>query len=571
MQNTITKADTTNGVRQMEKEMQSQRPMTDLVFVNGQVITMDADNRICQGVAISGNQIICVGTSEEAILTAGHDTRVVDLQGKTLLPGFIDSHYHPILNGLFGLDEEAAIIDISYENCPSVDDILTLVRKAADKRPPGTWISMMGYNQNSIAEKRHLIREELDKAAPNHPVQCMHVSGHISIYNSQALATIGVFSPIDAARYPENEIEVHSGRLTGLVYDHTHFLLWSKVGYTEQQQYDAAMKSNDLLLRNGITSVHDPGECGEISYRLMQDLCTRRIFKPRSYMMIHSIFGKTFSLADNKAFIEGGHVSGEGDAYFRYGCCKFMIDGGTSAPSCATREPYSHDPGLPGILGWNREETAEYIEELHRAGCQVTAHAVGDLAVEFMVEGYEKVMNAFHRQDPRHRIEHCAIVNQDLIDRMAALGICPSCNPGFIAWNGSNYTDYYGQRMKYFIALRSMIDAGVRVSISSDAPSGPIEPMAVLDAAVNRIDRITGESVDQTQCITLEEALRLYTINGAIASKEEEIKGSIEVGKLADLVVLSDNLLDTLPHQIREVKIEMTVIDGIIEYEDSSS
>ena len=555
----------------MEHEMQNQRPMADLLFVNGQVITVDAENRICQAVATSGNKIIYVGNTEEAKLYAGHDTRVVDLQGKTLLPGFIDSHYHPILNGLFGEDEEAAIINISTENCPTIEDILAMVRKAAAKRPPGTWISMMGYNQNSLADKRHPIREELDKAAPNHPVQCMHVSGHVSIYNSQALATIGVFTPADATRYPQNEIEVHSGRLTGLVYDHTHFLLWSKVNYTEQQQYDAAMKSNDLLLKNGVTSVHDPGECGEVSYRLMHQLCTRRIFKPRSYMMIHSIFGKQFSLEENKAFIEAGHVSGEGDDYFRFGSCKFMIDGGTSAPSCATREPYSHDPELPGILGWTREETAEYIEYLHRAGCQTTAHAVGDLAVEFMVEGYEKAMNAFPRKDPRHRIEHCAIVDQDLIDRMAALDICPCCNPGFITWNGSNYTKYYGDRMKYFIALRSMLDAGIRVSISSDAPSGPIEPMAVIDGAVNRIDRVTGEPVDQTQCITIEEAIRCYTINGAYASKEDHIKGSIEVGKLADLAVLSRNLIDASPHQIGEVKIEMTVIDGIIEYEDSSS
>jgi predicted amidohydrolase YtcJ len=154
---------------------------------------------------------------------------------------------------------------------------------------------------------------------------------------------------------------------------------------------------------------------------------------------------------------------------------------------------------------------------------------------------------------------------------MAKLGICPSCNPGFIAWNGSNYTRYYGERMKYFIALRSMLNAGIRVSLSSDAPSGPLGPMSVLDAAVNRIDRITGEPVDQTQCITLMEALRCYTLNGAIATKEEDIKGSIESGKLADLVVLSRNLPDASPHQIKEVTIEMTVIDGIIEYEDSSS
>lgn len=555
----------------MEHEMQNQRPTADLLFVNGPVITVDAENRICQAVAVSGNKIIYVGNTEEANLYAGHDTRVVDLQGKALLPGFIDSHYHPILNGFFGEDEDAAIIDISSEKCPAISDILDMVRKAAAKRPPGTWISMMGYNQNSLADRRHPIREELDKAAPNHPVQCMHVSGHISIYNSQALGTIGVFTPADAARYPQNEIEVNSGRLTGLVYDHTHFLLWSKVNYSEQQQFDAAMKSNDLLLKNGITSVHDPGECGEVSYRLMHDLCTKRIFKPRSYMMIHSIFGKQFSLAENKEFIEAGHVSGEGDSYFRFGSCKFMIDGGTSAPSCATRAPYSHDPNLPGILGWTREETAEYIQMLHRCGCQATAHAVGDLAVEFMVEGYEKAMSAFPRKDPRHRIEHCAIVDQHLIDRIARLGICPSLNPGFISWNGSNYTKFYGERMKYFIALRSMLDAGIRVSISSDAPSGPVEPMTVLDGAVNRIDRATGEPVDQTQRITLEEAIRCYTINGAYASKEEDVKGSIEVGKLADLVVLSRNPYDALPHQIREVKIEMTVIDGIIEYEDSSS
>ena len=556
----------------MEKEMQNKASLADIIFVNASVVTVDPMDRICQAVAVRENKIIYVGTSKEALRYKGQDTSVIDLQGKSLLPGFIDSHYHPILNGFFGDDEHAAIINISLENCPSIEDILCMVRKAAANRPPGSWISMMGYNQNSIAEKRHVSREELDLAAPHHPVQCMHVSGHVSIYNSMALSTIGVVTPADAAKYPKNEIEVHENRLTGLVYDHTHFLLWSKVGYTREQQYKAAMKSNTLLLKNGITSVHDAGECGDVSYQLMKELCEKRIFKPRSYMMIHSIFGKPFSLAENKAFIEGGHRSGEGNPYFRFGSCKFMIDGGTSAPSCATRKPYSHDPELPGILGWTREETADYIEFLHKAGCQATAHAVGDLAVEFMVEGYENTMEKYPREDPRHRIEHCAIVDQDLIDRMATLGICPSCNPGFLNWNGSNYVKFYGaERMKYFIALRSMIDAGVRVSISSDAPSGPMESMALLDAAVNRVDRTTGEVLDQTQCITLLEALRLYTYNGAIASGEEAIKGSIEVGKLADLVVLSRDILTTLPEQIREVKIEMTVIDGIIEYEESTS
>lgn len=538
-----------------------------LVFHNGTILTMGDAEPVASGLAVLENRISYVGTGEGALALAGKKTRVVDLRGRTLVPGFIDSHYHPILNGLFGDDEDAAIIRTAPDRCPSIEDILALVRKAAARRPAGSWISMMGYDQNKLAEGRHPTREELDQAAPDHPVQCMRACGHIAIYNSLALAAIGVLSPTDAAEYPEGEIEVKGGRLTGLVYDHTHFLIWSKVGYTETQQFEAAMRSNDLLLRNGITSVHDAGECGPVSYHLMEDICRRRMFKPRSCMMIHSIFGKPFSLAENKDFVEGGHKSWEGDEYFRYGACKFMIDGGTSGPSCATRKPYSHDPDLPGILGWTREETRDYIDWIHRSGCQATAHAVGDLAIEYMVEGYEKAMAAHPPRDARHRIEHCAIVDPDLISRIARLEVCPSLNPGFLAINGSNYRRYYGDRMAYFMALRSMLDAGIRVSIGSDAPSGPVESMAILDACVNRTDRSTGEILDQTQCIGILEALRCYTVNGAWTSGEERIKGSLEAGKLADLAVLSGSLLDASTEGILSLAVDMTVIDGIVEFE----
>ena len=539
----------------------------DLVFHNGSVLTVDARDSEAQSLAVLGTRISYVGTSAGALALAGPGTRIIDLDGRTLVPGFIDSHYHPILNGLFGDGPDAPIIRTAPDRCPSIEDILSLVREAAALRPAGSWISMMGYDQNKLAEGRHPTREELDDAAPDHPVQCIRACGHIAIYNSLALAAIGVDSPADAANFPEGEIEVKGGRLTGLVYDHTHFLIWSKVGYSEAQQFDAAMTSNRLLLENGITSVHDAGEFGPLSYQLMENLCRRRMFKPRSCMMIHSVFGKPFSLEENRAFVESGRKSWDGDEYFRFGACKFMIDGGTSGPSCATRQPYSHDPDLPGILGWTREETAAYIDWIHQSGCQATAHAVGDLAVEFMVEGYEKAMAANPRPDPRHRIEHCAIVDSDLIRRMADLGLCPSLNPGFLAWNGSNYVRYYGDRMKQFIALRDMVDAGIRVSLGSDAPSGPMESMALLDACVNRIDRSTGEVLDQTQAITLPEALRLYTVNGAIASGEEALKGSLEPGKLADLAVLSGNLLATPAADLRSLQVDMTVIDGIVEYE----
>jgi predicted amidohydrolase YtcJ len=539
----------------------------DIAFKNGKVITINGNDDIEQAVGIKGNRIVFVGSNEDLEKIVDDTTRIIDLGGRTLSPGFIDTHYHPILNGFFGNNEDAAIINTGYANCKSIKDILALIKKAAAKRPAGQWISMMGYDQNRIEEKRHITIEELDEAAPDHPVQCMRTCGHVCIYNSKALEAIGVKEAADALKYAKDEIVVENGKLTGMVKDHTHFYLWSKVVYTEEQQTKAAMKSNQLLLENGITSVHDAGECDAPSYKIMQRLCRERKFKPREYMMLHSIFGKPVSLTDNDHFLALGLQSGIGDAHFKIGTCKFMIDGGTSGPSCATREPYSHDPDMPGILGWEREETAEYIKKLNDAGCQISAHAVGDLAIEFMVEGYEKAFLTNPRPEARHRIEHCAIVDQDLIDRMAKLNICPSCNPGFLSWNGRNYTKFYGDRMKFFMALRSMIDAGIKVSLASDAPSGPMESMTLLDSCVNRCDRITDEPVDQTQAISILEAIRLYTYNGAYSSYEEDVKGSIETGKYADLIVLSEDILSCRKDKIRDVKVDMTMIDGVIEYE----
>ncbi|GHU62748.1 amidohydrolase [Clostridia bacterium] len=539
----------------------------DIAFKNGAALTMDAAGSVVQAVGVKGNRIVFTGSGEELEQIVDSNTKVIDLKGRSLVPGFIDTHFHPILAGLFGDDEDAAVIFTGSRTCASVLDIQELVRRAAAKRKPGEWISMMGYDQNQLAEGRHPTLEELDAAAPNNPVQCMRTCGHICIYNSKALEFIGVQTAADAAKYPRDEIVTEDGNLTGMVKDNTHFLIWSHVDYPVEKQEEALARSGKRLLENGITSIHDPGEFGASSFKLLQRNCGQRKFKPRVYAMLHNIYGKPIAKADVDHFLSLGLESGLGDSYFKLGSCKFMLDGGTSGPSCATRAPYSHDPDMPGILGWEREEAAEYIAKINAAGCQCTAHAVGDLAIEFMVEGYEKAFKTHPRPEARHRIEHCSLTDQDLIERMARINICPSCNPGFLTLNGSNYVKYYGERMAYFVALRSMIDAGVKVSIASDNPSGPLESAAVLDGCVNRTDRVTGEIIDQRQAITPEEALRLYTVNGAYSSYEEDAKGSIEVGKLADLVVLSENILDVPSERIREMKVDLTMIDGVIEYE----
>lgn len=538
----------------------------DIAFINGSVVTVNSKDDVAQAVGVKDNKIVFVGLTEDLLKLIDKETEVIDLHGKTLMPGLIDTHFHPILNGFFGDSVDSSIINLGVDQCKSVKEILELLKKAVDFKKPGEWISSMGYEPMFLEEKRHPTLEELDEIAPNNPVQCMHIGGHISMYNSKALEYLGVYGPEDASKYPKYEIDVVNGKLTGLVRDHTHFKLWSEVNYNVDEQKAAALKSQKLLLENGVTSIHDCGACGPSSYHLMQKMCRDGEFVVRDYMFIHSIYGKPFSYEQNEHFMSLGLISGLGNEHFKIGGCKFMIDGGSGAPSCATREPYSHDKSIHGVLGWERQETADYIKKINDAECQATAHAIGDLAIEFMVEGYEKAFKGEESKKLRNRIEHCTIVDEDLIKRMAAMNICPTLNSGMITFQGKHYAEIYGpKRSEYLIALRSMIDAGMKPSIASDAPSGPVG-LSVIDGAVNRYDRNEKYQFDEKQKISVMEAIRCATYNGAYSSYEEDIKGSIECGKLADLIVLSEDILSYPKEQMNEIKVNMTFIDGKLVY-----
>ncbi|MGL4483942.1 MAG: amidohydrolase, partial [Anaerovoracaceae bacterium] len=352
----------------------------------------------------------------------------------------------------------------------------------------------------------------------------------------------------------------------------------SKVHYSEEAQIAAAMKSYKHCIENGITSIHDAGELGESSIKIMSELCNSRNFKVGTHMMLHSIFGKEFSKKLNDDFIDkkleffnnekklskkSKPTIYSTSPYFSLGTSKFMIDGGSSAPSCATREPYSHNALLAREKGWDREEVAEYIAYLCDAGCQVTAHAIGDLAVEFMVQGYEKYYRQNEFRSMRHRIEHCTFADKDLIEKIAEMNICPSLNVAMVSWHGANFEKFYGERNEYLCAARTMLDKGIKCSIHSDYPSGP-GGLAVIDAAVNRIDRVRNVKCNQSQKISVLEALKCYSKYAAYAAFEENIKGSIELGKLADFTILSENILKISPENINKLKVDMTVIDGEI-------
>jgi len=545
----------------------------DIAFVNGKVITVDKNDSIAEAVGVKGNKICFVGTTEDLMKIVDEKTKVIDLKGRTLMPGINDSHYHPILNGMISSELDSAMIDTGLTRVKNIPQLLAVLKEVVDTKKPGQWVSSMGYEATKLEEQRYPTLAELDAIAPNNPVQAMTANGHNSIYNSKALEYLKVYGPEDAKKYPEGEVVVVNGKLTGEVRGHTHFWLWGQVEYTEPQQRKAAFKSQKQCLENGITSVGDMGECDAPSYHIMQKLCKSGEFKIRSYMALHSIFGKPYSLEDNEHWMKLGFVTGLGDEHFRVGPCKFMIDGGSGGPTCWTREPYSHDPNAPSEHGWEREETIAYIKEVDAHECQCTSHAMGDQAIEHMVEGYEAAFaecktdaerEAFKAR--RHRIEHCMLVDQDLIDRMAKMNICPSVNAGLQVRNGKNLARFYGpKREEYLGAVKSMLEAGVVASCHSDAPSGPVG-FEMIDGMVNRYDRRANYQCSKAQAVTVLQAIRLCTLNAAYQSYEENIKGSVEVGKLADLIVCDRDVLAIDTNDLHKVKIDYTMIDGKIEY-----
>ena len=543
----------------------------DIAFKNGSVITVNESDEIAQAVGVKGNKIVFVGTNEEIDQLIDEKTQVIDLKGRTLMPGINDSHYHPILNGMIGTDLDSAMVDTGFAQAKDIPSVLAILKAVTDTKAPGKWVSSMGFEATLLKEQRYPTLEELDAVAPNNPLQAITCNSHNAIYNSKALEYLKVYTAEDAKKYPEGEVVVADGKLTGEVRGHTHFWLWGQVEYTEPQQRKAAMKSQKQCLELGITSVGDMGECDAPSYHIMQKMCRDGDFKIRSYMALHSIFGKHYSLEDNEHWMKLGFVTGLGDEHFRVGPCKFMIDGGSGGPTCYTREPYSHDPNAPSERGWEREETWDYIKKVDDAECQCTAHAMGDGAIEFMVEGYEKAFAACEDKEAfkarRHRIEHCMLVDQDLIDRMAKMNICPSVNAGLQIRNGKNLARFYGpKREKFLGALKSMMEAGVVCSLHSDAPSGPVG-FEMIDGAVNRYDLRQGYQCDMSQAVTVLQAIRCCTYNAAYQSYEEKIKGSVEVGKLADLIVCDRDILAMDTHELHNVKVDLTMIDGKVEYQ----
>ncbi|MCA1055782.1 amidohydrolase [Rossellomorea aquimaris] len=524
-----------------------------MLFMNGEVVTVDSEFSVSEAVAIDGNKIIAVGTNEEILPLANERTQIVNLEGRSMLPGFIDAHAHLELYGTNKLG-------VNGKEVSSIMELISKLKEKADVTPEGHWIRGWGYNQNHYEEGRHPTRWDLDQVSTEHPIIVVRTCGHISCVNSKALELAGIDSHSEDPAGGKYDRE--GGELTGLLLEAAHMNMFLFANYSEEEvQHGLELASRDFLAK-GITSVHDAGGYGPDHIRFLHKAVKEKRVKQRVY----ALYG---SLHDSPGMVRNGLSSGIGtglgDEWMKIGPAKVFIDGSSSGPTAKTREPYSSNPDESGILYLNEEELNETLGQAHESGWQITAHAIGDEAVEMMIEAIRRATDNSKREDHRHRIEHAGMVPKDLLQLMKELKIIPVPNPAFIHEFGDGYVRDYGERVNVMFPLRSYADEGIPFAIGSDSPITSEDPIHGIYTAVTRESK-WGDVIGAEQRITVQEAIKAYTWNGAYASFEEHLKGSIEPGKLADLVVLNGSILTCDPGRLRELKVEWTILDGNIEY-----
>ena len=529
----------------------------DYVFINGEVITVSPDDHVFQAAAVRGNEICAVGTTEEVLNLSGPETQVVDLRGNSLLPGFIDSHLHMLLYGTnqLGVDCKNGVEDI--------EGMKAWLAERARTTRAGEWVRGWGYNDQRLAEGRHPTRDDLNEASEDHPIIVVRTCNHISVVNSKALEWLGTTRDT-----PDPEggqiVRGEDGEPTGVLKETAHMLAFETSRYSPEAMMEALTIADHDFVRRGITSIHEAGGYGPDQMRAMYRAVAEGRVKVRIYAMVCSL---NRSEEFVRKMVAAGLVTGVGDERFRMGPAKIFTDGSSSGPTCATRDPYTSDPNDSGILYFSQEEINDILGTAHREGFQITAHAMGDKAVEMVMNCIEKALEEYPREDHRHRIEHAGMVPTDLMERLKKLGIVPIPNPAFFYEFGEGYIKNYGGRVEHMFPLADYAREGVVAASGSDAPVTIPDPMRDIYCALTRRTG-SGTIVAESQRTTLIHAIRSFTINGAYASFEENRKGSIEVGKLADLVVLNESILSASPERILSLKPTLTMINGEIVYRD---
>jgi predicted amidohydrolase YtcJ len=528
-----------------------ERAEPDLILYNGNFWTVDPRTPRAQAVAIGNGRFIAIGSNEEVLNLAAGRSRKVDLGQKTVLPGFIDAHTHPAESGRLHLRQ----VDCDLR---SIGAIQAALRERAAKTPPGQWVLGFKYDDTKTSEERRLTVQDLDAAVPDHPVLVTHRGGHEAFANSPALklAKVDEKTPDPNGGQFEHDPAGHlTGRINERAVESFNRVIPST--YSRDDYREGVKLIAKMMTRTGITSVGDALGSPE-DLQAYQDARDSGDLLFRVYCFIHS------SSIDR--MIAAGVRTGFGDERVRVGGMKQIADGAISGRTARLSQPYVGHPNDYGTFSATEEELYEYGRKAHAAGWQLGTHANGDAAIERVLNVYERINREMPRKDPRFRIEHCTLINDSIIQRMRALSVIPTPFSTYVYYHGEKMQYYGEERLKRMFALRTFLDAGLRPTQASDYPPGEFPPMMALQSEVTRTD-MKGHVWGANQRISVEEAIYVGTMNGAHASYEENLKGSIEPGKLADLVVLGRDPFKEDPSTLVTIPIERTMMGGKWVYE----
>lgn len=533
-----------------------------VAFLGGEVHTVDANDRICEAVLVEDGVVTAAGRTDEVTPRVPRGAEIVDMAGKSLLPGFIDAHCHPTMIGT-----ALAQIDARYPQVASVESLVEAVAHRAAQTPAGQWVRGWGLDHDKFPGEEAPTRWDLDQVSPDHPVWILHVSGHHALVNSRALQLAGIGDDV-ADPVGGRFVRDAAGRPTGLLLDSAQQVVMAspvQVGHhgpstgiyeaPVEELVTAIERAYREFLRAGITSAVDAQVTGRELRAYIEARKQGRLAVRTTCMMLSN------HLDD---FEHLGLCGPLGDDRLALGPMKLYSDGALSGSTAVFTDPYQHEEGFHGVSYWAPEELTDLVGRAHRLGLQVGIHAQGDAGIRTAVDAIERALDELPRDDHRHRIEHFGAPAPAEIERVARLEIIPVSNPRFVYEVGDTFWDNLGEeRARHTYPLGSELRAGARVVFGSDTPVSSFEPLGIIWAAMTR-RTLGGREMIAEDRLSFEQALRACTIDAAFSIRQESSRGSIEPGKLADLVVVDGPLSGASPDDVRRREVAMTVVGGEI-------
>ena len=541
--------------------LHAQANPADKIFLGGDILTVDENNPSVQAIAVTDGKIQALGTEGEILALKGPKTEIVDLQGNALMPGFIDIHTHPILSALMG-----EVVDVSGFNHYSRAEVMASLKNGIAAKGKGEWVVAYGWDPALLPDLEAPTLEELDQLAPENPLFIIAQTLHSGFANSLALQKAGIDrdTPNPPGGYFERDGE---GNLTGFIVEVGAMgkLTQSTPKFPRAAYVYLLTRQMETYARAGYTTIVAPGLQPIIPGHIqsLQEVAEHADAPVRVF---------TYPLFDQLA--QTDFSAGQGNAAFSVLGPKLWIDGSPYAGGMAMEEPYLDNAftrsrlGIPagerGHLNYSDEELRLLVEKFHRAGWQISAHTQGERAIDQFLDAVEAAQQSYPREDFRHRMEHCALITPSQLERAARLGVTPSFYIDHVYYYGDALREYIvgPERAARFMPVHSAKKAGHHVTLHTDSPSSPIGPVRAMRSAVLRETRASQASLGPDERITAEDAIRALTINAAWQIQQEDNRGSLEVGKLADFTVLSGNLNEIPAAEWTEVKVIGTYVGG---------